>query len=66
LPVRLVLTAHTHFQRLLLWLYLYQKYKKTAVETDVAGNVDIKEKPLWNKHLRLIFQAVHKGDDLCP
>ena len=38
------LPKHTHFQRLLLWLYLYQKNKKTAVETDVAGNVDIEEK----------------------
>ena len=48
------LPEHTHFQRLLLWLYLYQKNKKTAVETDVVGNVDIAEKSFWTATLARI------------
>src|ERR1044071_2236781 len=46
-------TLRTRFPPLLLWLYLYQKYKETAVETDVFGNVDFAEKSLWETTLDL-------------
>ena len=43
-----------HFRVYFCWLYLYQKHKETAVETDEVGNVDIAEKPYQKSTLALI------------